>query len=54
MLINLLVAATLGSLVPTLLELAGVDPAVSSSVLVTAGTDVLGFLIFLGILTLVI
>ena len=54
MLINLLVAATLGSLVPTMLELAGVDPAVSSSVLVTAGTDVLGFLIFLGILTLVI
>ena len=54
MLMNLLVAATLGSLVPTMLELAGVDPAVSSSVLVTAGTDVLGFLIFLGILTLVI
>ncbi len=54
MLINLLVAAALGSLVPTMLELLGVDPAVSSSVLVTAGTDVLGFLIFLGILTLAI
>lgn len=54
MLINLLVAAVLGSLVPNMLELLGIDPAVSSSVLVTAGTDVLGFLIFLGILTLAI
>lgn len=48
---NLLVAATLGSAVPIVLKVARVDPAVASSVFVTAGTDVLGFLIFLGLLT---
>jgi magnesium transporter len=48
---NLLVAATLGSAVPIALKAARVDPAVASSVFVTAGTDVLGFLIFLGLLT---
>jgi magnesium transporter len=48
---NLLVAATLGSAVPIALKVARVDPAVASSVFVTAGTDVLGFLIFLGLLT---
>jgi magnesium transporter len=48
---NLLVAATLGSAVPLALKAARVDPAVASSVFVTAGTDVLGFLIFLGLLT---
>ncbi len=54
LLINLLVAATLGSLVPLTLKALRVDPAVSSTVLVTAGTDILGFFIFLGLLTLAI
>jgi magnesium transporter len=49
---NLLIAACLGSLVPIGLKLLGVDPAVSSSGLVTAGTDMLGFFIFHGLLTL--
>lgn len=48
---NLLVAATLGSVVPIALRVLRVDPAVASSVFVHAGTDVLGFFIFLGLLT---
>jgi magnesium transporter len=51
LLANCLVAALLGSLVPIGLKLLRVDPAVSSSVFVTAGTDVAGFLIFLALLT---
>jgi magnesium transporter len=51
LLANFVVAAMLGSLVPIGLKLLRVDPAVSSSVFVTAGTDVAGFLIFLGLLT---
>ena len=54
MVVNLLVAAALGSSVPILLKAMRIDPAVSSSVLVTAGTDILGFFIFLGLLSLVI
>jgi magnesium transporter len=53
MLLNLLVAAVFGSLVPLGLKVIGIDPAVASSTLVTAGTDILGFLIFLGMLTTV-
>lgn len=53
MLLNLLVAAVFGSLVPLGLKVIGIDPAVASSTLVTAGTDILGFLIFLGMLTAV-
>ncbi len=52
MVLNLLIAAVLGSLVPLGLKLLRVDPAVASSVFVTAGTDILGFFIFLGLLTL--
>ena len=48
---NLLVAATLGSAVPIALKVLRIDPAVASSVFVHAGTDVLGFFIFLGLLT---
>jgi magnesium transporter len=51
LLANFIVAALLGSLVPIGLKLLRVDPAVASSVFVTAGTDVAGFLIFLGLLT---
>lgn len=51
LLMNLLIAATLGSLVPITLKLLGVDPAVSSNVFVTAGTDIIGFFVFLSLLT---
>jgi magnesium transporter len=49
--INLLVAALAGILVPLLLDKAGADPAVASSVFVTTITDVVGFFAFLGLAT---
>ena len=53
MLINNLVAGLAGMLIPLGLERAGVDPAVSSAVFVTMCTDIMGFLAFLGLATLV-
>lgn len=49
MILNLLLAATMGVLIPTLMEKLGRDPALGSSVLITAFTDSCGFLIFLGL-----
>jgi magnesium transporter len=46
---NLLVAGTMGAFVPLLLERLGVDPAVASSVFVTAFTDMCGFALLLGL-----
>jgi magnesium transporter len=52
MVLNFLAAALAGVLVPLGLKLMRVDPAVASAALVTAFTDTLGFLFFLGIATL--
>ena len=52
MTLNLLLAATVGVLIPIGMEKAGRDPALGSSVLITAVTDSGGFLIFLGLATL--
>ena len=49
MVINMLVAALSGILVPLGFDRMGVDPAVASSVFVTTITDVVGFLAFLGL-----
>ncbi len=46
---NMIVAATVGTLIPLLLQSLKQDPALSSSVLVTAATDALGFLIYLSL-----
>ncbi len=51
MLCNLLIAATVGVLVPSTLKRLGIDPALASGVFVTASTDVLGYAIFLGLAT---
>ncbi|SSY80518.1 magnesium transporter [Alysiella crassa] len=51
MTLNLLLAAVLGVLIPVLMEKFGKDPALGSSVLITAVTDSGGFLIFLGLAT---
>jgi magnesium transporter len=48
---NLVVASVAGAMVPVLLERMGVDPAVASSVFVTAVTDVAGFFLLLGLAT---
>ena len=49
MLGNMLVAAMAGAGVPLLLRRLKMDPAVSSAVFVTTFTDVIGFLLFLGL-----
>jgi magnesium transporter len=51
MVLNLLIAATMGVVVPITLKRIGVDPALASGVFVTATTDVMGFAIFLGLAT---
>jgi magnesium transporter len=52
MLLNLLLAAVLGVLIPLTLHKLGRDPATGSSVMITAVTDSGGFFIFLGLATL--
>lgn len=52
MTLNLLLAATAGVVIPMLRIRLGADPALGSSVLITALTDSGGFLIFLGLATL--
>jgi magnesium transporter len=49
---NMIVAATVGTLVPLTLYYLKKDPALASSVLVTATTDALGFLIYLSLASL--
>jgi len=51
MIINMLVAALAGILIPLLLDRFGADPAISSSVFTTMATDCIGFLSFLGLAT---
>ncbi|MCZ4060477.1 magnesium transporter [Pantoea sp. LMR881] len=52
MVLNLLLAALMGVLVPLVMTKMKRDPAVGSSVLITAITDTGGFFIFLGLATL--
>jgi magnesium transporter len=52
MILNFLVGALAGVLVPLGLKVIKVDPALASAAFVTAVTDTLGFLFFLGIATL--
>ena len=52
MMLNLLLAATMGVFIPWVRARLGRDPAVGSSVLITACTDSGGFFIFLGLATL--
>ena len=52
--LNLILAAIMGVLMPILMHRLGKDPAVGSSVLITAMTDSGGFFIFLGLATLVL
>jgi magnesium transporter len=52
LLLNMLVAAVVGTLVPIALKTFRVDPAIASSVIITTFTDVFGFFSFLGLATL--
>ena len=52
MVLNLMVAAMVGIFIPMLLHKLDRDPAIGSSVLLTATTDSMGFFIFLGLATI--
>jgi len=54
MTLNLLLAAIMGVLIPIALVHFGRDPALGSSVMITACTDSGGFFIFLGLATLIL
>ena len=51
---NLLIAGLFGAMVPITLRKLKLDPALGSSIFVTMATDVGGFLIFLGLSTLLL
>ena len=52
MMLNLVLAAMMGVFIPLVLDKLGRDPALGSSVMITAVTDSGGFFIFLGLATL--
>jgi magnesium transporter len=52
MLINLVVAAIVGTVLPIYLKSRNIDPALAGGVILTTVTDVAGFLSFLGLATL--
>ena len=54
MTLNLLLAAFMGVLIPVAMAKLGRDPAIGSSVMITACTDSGGFFIFLGLATLLL
>ncbi len=51
LIVNLMAAAMAGILIPLVLQKAGADPALASSVFVTMVTDIVGFCSFLGFAT---
>ena len=53
LMVNMMVAALAGTMIPVTLERLGVDPALASGTFVTTMTDMMGFFAFLGLATLV-
>lgn len=54
MVINLVVAGFFGTIVPLIMAKLGKDPASSATIFITTATDVLGFLVFLGLGTIIL
>ena len=54
MLLNIFASAIAGVTIPFLLKKIGIDPALASGVMMTTLTDVLGFVTFLGLATLIL
>ncbi len=52
MVLNLVVAAGAGALIPMIMKKMGIDPALAGSVVLTTVTDIVGFMAFLGLATL--
>lgn len=53
-LINIIVAALSGVFIPVILDRFNIDPALSGSVILTTVTDIVGFVVFLGLGTLIL
>lgn len=53
LLINLIVAAVAGTMLPVILRARNIDPALAGGVILTTITDVVGFLSFLGLATII-
>jgi len=51
MIINLVIAALSGAVIPLILRKIGIDPAIAGSVVVTTVTDIVGLFVFLGLAT---
>ncbi len=49
LIINMIIAALSGIIIPLILDKLGIDPALSGSVILTTVTDVVGFMAFLGL-----
>lgn len=54
MVINLLVASFFGTMVPLIMQKLGKDPATSATIFITTATDILGFMAFLGLATIIL
>ncbi len=54
MIINLLIAAVFGTMVPLIMKALRKDPAASATIFITTATDVFGFMAFLGLATLIL
>jgi magnesium transporter len=54
MIINLVMAALSGVLIPIVVRKLGIDPALASGVALTTITDVVGFFAFLGLASLML
>jgi magnesium transporter len=52
--VNIVMAALSGVLIPVLLDKLNIDPALSGSVILTTVTDIVGFVAFLGLGTLIL
>ncbi len=52
--LNLLVVAFFGTLVPLVMKKLGKDPATSATIFITTATDVLGFMAFLGLASILL
>lgn len=54
MVVNLLVAGLFGTMIPLIMQKLKKDPATSATVFITTATDVLGFVAFLGLATIIL
>lgn len=54
MLGNLTISGLAGSFIPIMLERRGIDPAIASSILITAFTDIIGYILLFGLATAIL